>query len=223
MASIGSASTAMAIFSDTDTIEGSVMQSGVLDIKLSEIGPTTHASTTDEHQQDTLHESFKDQSHGGLMGTSAVTNTLRIDNSQSTLDAEQMGINVSYTEDDGTMGMSGNAETTAKTIQLTEFTYHGSNLLTTAIRDENGNGMLDVDDLTQGQTKRNLATLSGVNAGDTADIRIGLQGDTDLLESLLQPEDGINITFKLIASSHSFTDADSTTNNTIRYALLNPL
>ena len=216
-ASLGGVPSAAALFIDTDTVAAGSVQAGSLDLKLSEVGPATRASTTDESQRDTVRDTFEDLSHSALLGSTPVRNTLRVDNTQSSLTTERIGLVVSYTESDGSSGRKGNAEATAQTIRLTQFTYKGANLLGTVIRDENTNGQYDVHDLTLGQTKTNLAALSGIVAGGTADVRVVFAGNRGLLGNLVRGRDGIDITFQIQGSAQSFLDIDSSTSKTIRY------
>lgn len=203
---------AAAFFADTTSADVGTVGAGVLDLKLTETGPATRGSTTDETQRDAVHDTFEDLKHDG----SPVKNTLRVDNTQSSLDAEQVGLVVTYAENDGSGGRKGNAKNTAQTIRLTRFSYQGTNLLNTAVGDENANGRLDVADLTLGQTKQNLATLSGVQAGGTADLIVELSGDKSLMTKV-KKNDGVDITFEIAGSAGSFTDEDTSTSNTIRY------
>lgn len=218
VASLGGVPSASAFFTDTDESAANAVQAGVLDIKLSEVGPATRASTTDESQRDSVRDTFEDRTHSAIIGSGPVRNTLRIDNTHSSLDVERTGLVVSYTENDGLLGWSGNAESTARTIRLTQFTYRGTNLLGTTIRDENANGRYDVHDLTIGQTKQNVAALPGIPAGGTADMTVEFRGNRGLLGNLLTGGDGIDISFEIEGSAESFTDRDTSIRNTIRYA-----
>jgi hypothetical protein len=212
LASLGGVPGAAALFVDTNSVPAGTAQAGTLDLKLSEIGPATRASTTDERHRDAIRDTFEDANHDGT----PIRNTLRIENTRSSLTADRIGLTVSYTESDGSGGQKGNAKNTARTIRLTRFTYKGANLLSGTIRDENANGRLDIDDLTLGQTKQNLAALSGIQAGSTADVIIEFRGDRTS-GSNIKKRDGIDLTLQATGSANSFTDRDVSTSNLIRY------
>lgn len=215
LASLSSVS-GMALFTNTGLHTGGVTEGGVLDLKLSEVGPATAASTTDDTQRDTVRDTFEDLTYVSS-DTLQIGNTLRVENTASSLPIEQISVVVSYTESDGVVGQSGNANATARTISIDQFTYNDMNLLNTIIQDENGNGRIDIEDLTLGGTKQNLTAISSLQAGDTADLTITLSGDVMAAESI-GSEDGLNITIQLQGSTRSFTDRDTSINNTIRYA-----
>lgn len=213
--SLGGIPTATALFADTDSTPGGSIHAGVLDLKLSEVGPASRASTTDQTQQDTVQDTIEDLNHG----SATVSNTLRIDNTQSSLPAQQVGLTVTYTDSDRkSKGTKGNADATAQTLRLSQVSYKKNSLLGSTIRDENANGRYDVHDLTLGQTKTNLAGLSGLSASGTADFRLSITGDRTLRENKVKSGDGVDITFRIEGSARSFIDADSSTSNTIRYA-----
>lgn len=217
LVSLGGVLTVSGFFADTDSRAGGTVQAGVLDIKLSEVGPTTGDSTTDERQRDVVHDTFEESYDARFDFTDIAKNTLRIDNTESSLAIERIGLVFSYTESDqnSVIGNGGNAKATAKSIQLTQFTYKGTDLLGTVIQDENGNGIFDVDDLTRGQTKQNLTTLSGIPAGKTANLTIELTGIDDRLP--FDRGDGIDIILRIQGSNQSFTDDDASIDNTFRY------
>ncbi|WP_227380653.1 hypothetical protein [Haladaptatus halobius] len=145
------------------------MAAGTLDASLSEVGPATQGSTTDETNQDTVSAIWRDLSHSLLIAP-PIRNTLQLRTTRSSLPADRVGLVISHTESDGLLGLPGNSQATARSIRITECTYGGVSLLGTVIWDENGNGNYDVDDLTQGQTQQNLLTLSRITAGGTTSL-----------------------------------------------------
>lgn len=215
LASFGGVPSAAAFFVNTDTISGGTAQAGVLDLKLSEVGPATRSSTTDETQRDAVTDTFENPRYGLI----PVENTLQVDNTKSSLPADQISLRVTYTESDRTVNLINvGPQTTARTLTLATFTYQGTNLLGTVVQDENGNDQYDVDDLTSGQTRTNLAALPGIQAGGTADIRIEITRNTGLIGGISEGGDGIDMELQIEGSATSFTDSDSSTSNTIRYA-----
>ena len=205
-----------ATFNDAETVDGGTVEGGVLDLKLSEVGPATRGSTTDEQGRDAVERTWVDTSHGILTMPTTLRNTLVIDNTHSSLAAERVGISVSYNESDGPLTLGGNADATARTLVLERFSYDGTGLLDSHVGDENGNGYLDVEDLTLGSTARNLTSLPGISAGDSAPLRIEIAGDRGLL-GLVEGSDGIDLTFTVAGRTAQFEDSDVSTSNTIRY------
>lgn len=205
-------------FTDTDAGSTGSVHAGVLDVKLSEVGPATRASTTDESHRDSVQNTFEDLNHN----STTLRNTLRVDNTHSTLATERIGLAVSYIETDGKTtgkkGRTGNADATAQTLRVSQFRYKGSSLLGSTIRDENANGQYDLHDLTLGQTKTNLAALSGLAADGTGDLTIGISADRGFLGSRVRSGDGLDVTLEITGTSRSFIDSDTSSSNTIRYA-----
>jgi hypothetical protein len=216
-AAIATAPTTVAHYTDTETSFDNPVAATVLDLKLSEVGAATEDSTTDETGADLVDATWMDSIHyDGLLANDQVENTLRIDNSNSAVAADSIGIEVTYVEaDDGSP--DGDVDDTASTMVLAAFSYGGTSLLGTEIADENGNGEYDVEDLTLGETASKLSELSGLSASGTADLRIVIDGHTGLLGGLLD-SDGLDITVTVTARAGGFADADESRNNTIIYA-----
>jgi type II secretory pathway pseudopilin PulG len=216
-AAIATAPTTVAHYTDTETSFDNPVAATVLDLKLSEVGPATEDSTTDETGADFVDATWADSNqHGGLLVNDPVENTLRIDNSNSAGAADSIGIDVTYVEaDDG--GTTDNVDDTASTMVLDAFSYGGTSLLGTEITDENGNGDYDVEDLTLGQTASNLSQLSGLTAAGTADLRIIIDDNSGLLGPI-GSGDGLDITVTVTARAGGFKDADESKNTTIIYA-----
>jgi hypothetical protein len=215
-AAIATAPTTVAHYTDTETSFDNPVAATVLDLKLSEVGDPTE-DTTDETGADLVDATWADSNHDdGLLANDQVENTLRIDNSNSAVAADSIGIEVTYVEaDDGSM--DGDVDDTASTMALAALSYSGTSLLGTEIADENDNGEYDVEDLTLGQTASNLSHLSGLSASGTADLRIIIDGNSGLL-GLIGSGDGLDITVTVTARAGGFADADESRNNTIIYA-----
>lgn len=205
---------------DGEASSQNTVSGGILDGKLSEVGAATQGSTLDELLEDTLNETWKDTSHESILSLSAaVNNTVRVNNTASSLPADRVNVTVSYTESDGSLGGSGNADKTAQTLTIESFKYQNTELVGTKIVDENGDGSVDIYDLTIGETATNISQLSGVSAGGTADLHLSINGDAGLLSGV-GGDDGVNIQVTIQAENASFEDADVSQDNVIRYATL---
>lgn len=204
-----------ASYADADASDRNTLQAGSLDLKLAESGPTNgQGSTTDENGSDTVYHTWEDTNHDTL-GGDTVTNTLTLNNSRSTLGIEHVNITVEYAENDGPDGSGGNAMNTSRTIEVTEFTYAGNDL-TANLSDANGDGSLDVDDLTRDANADALSGLAGVQNGGTVNLTASFSGATDLIDGV-STDDGVDITVTVNGSKRSYVDADVSEHNTIRY------
>ena len=215
LVAVSTAPGAVALFTDGDASTANTVEAGTADLKLSEVGPTTRDSTTDETMEDAVADTWEDLTHDETLGEPPVNNTLTLDNSRSSLDANRVNVTVSYAENDSAVGTPGNADRTARTIEINEFVYNGTDLVGSKITDENGNERVDVEDLEFGDTKRNLSSLSGVASGNSVDMTVSFEGERDLLTGVSE-DDGIDITIEIRAHA-SFVDRDVSSNNTIRY------
>lgn len=204
----------VALLANTGIADQNPIHSGALDSKLSEQGPATQDSTTDGISADIVSNTWEDQAHNTL-GTDNVSNTLEVNNSASTLTANVVNITISHTENDSDAN-DGNAVNTSRTLEVTAFSYDGDDLTDTELTDQNGNGRLDVDDLTRGSNAENLSTLTGIAAGQTAQLTIAISGSTGLISGV-ESGDGVDIIVKLRVQRRSFADTDYSTNNTIQY------
>ena len=218
LVAVSTAPGAVALFTDADASTANTVEGGTVDLKLSEVGPTTQDSTTDETMEDAVADTWEDLTHDETLGEPPVNNTLTLDNSRSSLDANRVNATVSYAENDTTLSTSGNADETARTIEINEFVYDGTDLVGAKIADENGNGRVDLEDLTLGDTRRNLSSLSGVASGSSVDMTVSFEGERDLLTGV-GAGDGVDITVEIRAHA-SFVDRDVSRNNTIRYAVV---
>ena len=218
LVAVSTAPGAVALFTDGDASTANTVAAGTLDLKLSEVGPATQDSTTDETMEDAVADTWEDLSHDETHGEPPVNNTLRLDNARSSLDVNRVNATVSYAENDTMLGTSGNADETARTIRIVEFAYDGTDLVGSKITDENGNGRVDLEDLTLGDTRRNLSSLSGVASGSSVDMAVSFEGDRALLTGV-GGGDGIDIGIEVRAHA-SFVDRDVSRNNTIRYAVV---
>ena len=203
---------------DLDTSGANPVAGGTLDTKLTEVGPATRDGTTDEAGEDGIEDTWQDLEHDSVLSPdAAVNNTVRIDNTGSSLDADRVNVTVTYVENDSSLGTPGNADETARTLVVESLTYKNTDLLGSEVVDENDDGNVDLEDLTLGETASNLSQLSGLTASGTADLRIVIDGDSGLL-GLTGSGDGLDITVIITARAGGFEDADKSRNNTIIYA-----
>lgn len=209
---------AAAFVFDLDTSGANPVAGGTLDTKLTEVGSATQDGTTDEAEEDGIEDTWQDLEHdSALSSDTAVNNTVRIDNTGSSLDADRVNVTVTYVENDSslvTSGTTGNADETARTLVVESLTYKDTDRLGSEVVDENNDGDVDLEDLTLGQTASNLSQLSGLTASGTADLRIVIDGDSGLVRS----GDGLDITVTITARAGGFEDADKSRNSTIIYA-----
>lgn len=205
-----------AFYADAAVSQDNTVGGGLLDGKLSEVGPATQESTTDETRSDAVEDTWEDTSHA-TGGSETTSNVLAVNNSDSTVAAEWVNLTISYAENDSGIGATaGNAANTTRTIEITGFTYDGTDLLASTVADENGNGRLDVEDLTLGETATNLSSLSGIGATETANVSLDLSGEAALLGGV-GSGDGVDITVSITLHASSFADRDESVDNTIRY------
>lgn len=204
-----------AFLTDTDASAQNAVRGGTVDLKLNETGPASHDSTTDEHGVDVVHDTWEDLDHS-TDGSSVVNNTLAVNNSASSLAVDTVNVSVSYSENDTDLGTGGNPDDTATTIGVEAFVYNGTDLVGTELTDLNGNGKVDVNDLTSGTNAENLSALSGVGAAESVSLTVRFSGSAGLLDS--PSGDGIDITLAVCGERASFVDRDTATNATIRYA-----
>lgn len=212
---VGPATTGAFLF-DIDASTANPLTVGTLDTKLSEVGAATEDSTTDDQSVDTATDTWEDQelSAGALVINDVVNNTLRINNSKSDYAVETVNVTVSYVENDSD-GTSGNPDNTSSTLVVTSLEYQNTELVGSEVVDENGNGEVDVQDLTMGDTAANLSTLDGMTAGGSADLTLVIEGNRALLD--LSTGDGVDFTLKVRSTGAGFTDRDQSLNNTIIY------
>lgn len=204
----------VASLANTGVANQNPVHGGTLDLKLSERGPATQDSTTDELSADLVSDTWEDRAHNTL-GTDNVSNTVELNNSASTLAASVVNITISYTENDSDAN-NGNAVNTSRTLEVTAFSYDGNDLTNTELTDQNGNDRLDVDDLTRGSNVENLSTLPGIAAGQTTQVTIAVSGSTGLISGV-GSSDGVDITVELRVQTQGFADTDHSMNNTIQY------
>lgn len=197
-----------------DAAAGGNVAGGVLDVKLAETGPATRDGTVDESRADALHRTWADYDHSALGGDS-VTNTVAL-NATGDVAVTTVNLTVSYAENDSDGG-DGDPTETARTMEVANATYGGTDLTASVIADENGNGRIDAADLTLGSTAGNLSALSGFGAGESVSLEITLSGDADLLSGV-DAGDGIDLELTVRGETSSYVDRDESTNNTIRYA-----
>lgn len=208
--------TSGALFTDTDHAGSNGIDGGLLDVKLTEIGPTsTTESTTDEREADAVFETWRDTTHD-TFGNDDVSNTLLLNNTASTVAVTRTNVTVSFVENDSDAD-DGNERDTARTIEVTEFAYDETDLTNGALTDQNANNRLDVEDLTLGSNVESLSTLSGMTAGESRNLTVAFSGSAGLLTGV-GSDDGIDLTVEIRVHSDGYNDADRSKENTIQYA-----
>lgn len=199
-----------ALFVDRDTNAGNGLQAAAVDGKLSEAGPATQNSTTDEATRDTVRDTWEDYDHAN--GTSdAVSNTVEVGNPDTSAGVSSVNVTASYVENDTALLNDGDPDATAKTLNVTTFSYDGTDARS-AIADVNGNGFADIDDLS-----RQNVTLGGIAANGSASLTIEIAGDAALSGSI-GGDDGIDFTLSVtLIVDPSWTDTDTSVDNTVQY------
>lgn len=192
---------------DSDYSLQNFLQGGSFDGNLTEVGPATENSTTDEGNADQIRDTWEDYSHKNG-SVDPVNNTIEIGNPNTTFTVREVNVTASYTENDTTLNNL-NAVSTAKTMNITMLRYNGTNQ---TIKDANNNGRADLDDLSQ-----ITLTLDGVPANETVPLTLAIAGDATQ-DSGIGGNDGIDFTLQLtLVVDPSWRDADESTQNTIQY------
>lgn len=195
---------------DTSQSAKNTLQAGSFDGKLSEIGPATENSTTDERDTDQIRDTWEDYSHTNGT-TDPVNNTINISNVNTSYSVDQVNITASYTENDSALLDNGNAGNTAQTLNITTFRYNGTSHLG-SIPDANSNGATDLDDLAQ-----STIPVDGIPVNDSVSLTIELAGDASSNENI-GGDDGIDFTVSFtLLINESWSDTDQSTQNTIQY------
>lgn len=203
---------------DAEVSRQNTLHGGTHDITLSEVGAGTEGSTTDEQQQNSISQTWVDLNHDPTSGDNdPVNNTVRINTSTSSIGADRVNVTVDFSESDGSLGTAGNPDNTARTLVVDTLEYKSVGLIGVEVVDENGNGHVDIDDLTLGNTSTNLTHLDGIAVGSTADLHLVIDGKRSLLSGVGE-DDGLTIRVTIRGESPTFVDPDTSTNNTIRYA-----
>lgn len=164
-----------AYFTDNETSSGNQLVAGTLDLKTNDadgVSQTLYATS---------------MSPGDTVGPSTIT----LKNAGTTNGAT-MDIVLSYLQSDGSPNILPNktADETAAVLQVTTLTYV-TNLLDT-LTDTNGNGYIDVQDLTNAPNVTSLTDLSGLNALATKSFVIAVQLRSEILDDF--QSDGIEMT-----------------------------
>ena len=206
----------LAYSADRDLGGNNTVQGGTLDFKLAEIGPSNDESTVDEAGVDRLVGTWTDLQHRDGSDNDTVYNTIELDSAQSTLSADRVGLSLTYAENDTASGAGGNVDATARTFEIRSFEYGGRELVGTEIADENGNGVVDVEDATLGPSATNLTSLGGVPAGETAALTLELSGNSTRGAGT-GSGDGLDVTLEIRVHASAFAETDYGTKNTIRY------
>ena len=200
---------------DRDLGGDNTVQSGTLDLKLTEVGPSNEESTVDETGVDRLKGTWTDLQHRNGSENDTVYNTVELDSAQSTLSADRVAFSLAYTENDTASGTGGNGDVTARTFEIRSFEYGGRELVGTEIVDENENGVVDIEDTTLGSSSTNLTSLSGIPARETVAMILELSGDSTR-NADTGSGDGIDVTLEIRIHA-AFAETDHGTENTIRY------
>ena len=202
-----------ASYADEDLSANNTVHGGTLDLNLAELGPANVESTVDEAGSDQLAGTWADPAHSD---NDTVYNTIELNSTQSTLSADRIALSVSYTENDTAGGTDGNVDATARTFEVRSFEYGGRELVGTTVTDENGNGIVDIEDLTHGDSATNLTSLSGLSAGETITLTLELGGDSTRSGGI-GSGDGLDLALEIGAHASTFTETDRTAENTITY------
>lgn len=201
--------TAFAYSLDTDRSLGNSFQAGSFDGSLTEVGPATENSTTDESGVDQVRDTWEDYSHTNGT-TDPVNNSLNISNTNTTYAVQAVNITLTYTENDSSLLDNGNAQTTASTMNISTIQYNGTEY---TVDDANGNGRHDIDDLSQ-----TTVTLGGIPANETNTVTISISGDASQ-DGGIGGSDGIDFVLEIsLVVDPSWTDTNKSTQNTIQYA-----
>lgn len=208
--------TAVALLADGDASGSNGVSGGSLDLKLAEVGNATQDGTDDEQATDAVVDTWEDRSHA-TDGSEAVRNALALNNSESSVAADRVNVTVGYAENDTDLGSGGNPDRTARTVEVTRFVYDGGDLLESEVSDRNANGIVDVEDLTNGTNARNLSSLSGPGPGETVALNLTLSGKADLLSGV-GTGDGIDAELEIRVHAGGFAESDRARDNTLRYA-----
>lgn len=199
-----------ALSRDTDWSAANPLQSGSFDGKLTELGPATENSTTDESAADRLRDTWEDYSHTNG-STGPVNNTVDVENPNASFAVRAVNVTASYAENDSARLDNDNAQTTAKTLNVSTFRYDGTSYKAD-ITDANGNGRADLDDLA-----RTTTTLDGIAANESAALTLAIAGDSRQSDNI-GGGDGIDFTMSVTATVRpSWNDTDRSVNNTIQY------
>jgi len=167
-----------ALFSDTETSSANTFVAGTLDLKTgSTDGVTGTLGSSNMAPGDSI------------PSDSPATLTL---NNTGTIDGSTMEISCSYTESDGSAATefdtNMDADDTAAMMTITTLNYGSVNLLN-EISDNNGNGVIDLEDF-----KNDAITgLDGIEAGNSADFEIQIEFNEDAGNEF--QNDGIEVTF----------------------------
>lgn len=207
----------VASLTESDASTENPIQAGTVDISLSERGPASTDSTVDETTEDALMNTWHDPEHNDGFATDSIYNTVELTDAASTLSIETIGLAFSFDERDTPNGTQGNGAATARTIQVQTLRYGSTDLLATSVSDENGNGIVDLEDLTLGSSASNLAQVDTPPTELPVALTLELSGNSSA-SAAVASGDGIVFTLAVDARASSFVDRDTTTQNTITYA-----
>jgi spore coat-associated protein N len=167
-----------ALFSDTETSSANTFVAGTLDLKT---GSTDGVTGTLGSSSMIPGDSIPSDSPAAL--------TL---NNTGTLDASSMDISCSYIESDGSAATefdtNMDADDTAAMMTIITLNYGTTNLLN-EISDNNGNGVIDLEDFNNDA----ITGLDGIAAGGSADFEIQIEFNEDAGNDF--QNDGIDVTF----------------------------
>lgn len=203
-----------ASFADVTYAGANTVDGGTIDVKLAEVGPASAESTTDESGADVVRETWGDTTHDTL-GNDNVSNTLLLDNAESSAAASRVNVTVTFVENDSDAN-EGNELETARTIEVLEFEHNGTDLTAETLTDQNSNDRLDVEDLTLGSNAENLSSLPGMGPDESQDLRAVFSGSADFLSGV-GSGDGIDVTVAIQVRGRGYSEADESRGNAIQY------
>lgn len=223
--------TSGAFLSDTEQATDNSVAAGTVDVKLSEVGPATENSTTDDQSVDTATATWLDSEHEDAGGgrDDVVNNTLQIEDGASSRSIGRVNLTVTYAENDSD-GPEGNADVTARSMVIETLTYRDQDLVGSVVVDENGNGHVDLEDLTLGDTADNLSTLEGFGSSTGAGLTLAINGEVSAFQGAPDPGggpgggsggasgEGIEFTVIVRCTGGGFSDADRSTDNVVIHA-----
>ncbi|AFK18203.1 hypothetical protein E6P09_05405 [Haloferax mediterranei ATCC 33500] len=202
----------LAGFIDTEELDAQ-LGAGSFDVQLSEVGPATADSTTDQNDATNVEDTWDDYSHP-TNATGEVTNTLQLGLTEASSTASYVNLNVSYHQNDTESESTNDGNATAKTLEVVRFEYNGTDLTGSRITDTNGNGIVDLHDA----SKADLDGLDGFTPADSTNLTIALRGNTSY-HSSVDSGDGLDYTVTVQAGvNDSWRDVSVSRNNTIQYA-----
>lgn len=198
---------------DTEELDAQ-LGAGSFDVQLSEVGPATADSTTDQHDATDVEDTWEDYSHP-TDATGEVTNTLQLELTEASSAANYVTLDVAYRQNDTVSESTDDGNATAKTLEVVRFEYDGTELTGSRIEDANGNGIVDLHDA----ARADLDGLDGFAPGEPVALTITLRGDASRHRSV-DGGDGLDVAVTVRTGVRdSWRDGGVSRNNTIQYAV----